>query len=278
MPLISGLLAPSLPLSGLELTPGLQGGGVDANVGIPVFAYAGIPKGSVLRLRNPVLADLSATTDADPGAGKVRWNNADPDLATELYVDDVDTLAADLSSVWGALDLMGFVYLQASATSARRDTWQKFQVNAVSDETGYGKLGVTLVDSNGTFVADEAVEISFQQPDPVPGVNRNVVTAVSSVAGVVTIDCALGDYFVLTLTENVTGWVFSNVLPGCSIMLRIMQDAATARTVAWPASFRWVDGTDGVVSVALGARDRLAITTDDTGTTWDATLAKGFAA
>lgn len=111
--------------------------------------------------------------------------------------------------------------------------------------------------------------------DP-PASEGETVTALATASGVVTINLALGDYFTLALTENVTSIVFSN-LPGsgkgASVMIRITQ-GATARTVAWPASFRW-EGAAPSVSTASGAVDVLALTTFDNGTKWDATFSKG---
>lgn len=109
---------------------------------------------------------------------------------------------------------------------------------------------------------------------------RSVVSVLTSSSGVVNIDYSLGDYFTHTLDENVTSITFSN-LPGsghgASLMIWITQDS-TPRTVAWPASFRWEGGTDGVVSTGSGVIDLLAISTKDNGTTWDATLSKNRAA
>lgn len=111
------------------------------------------------------------------------------------------------------------------------------------------------------------------------GTDMSTVTALSSSSGVVNLDCSLGDYYTLALTENVTSITFSN-LPGsghgASKMVRITQDS-TARTVAWPASFKWAGGSAGAVSTASGAVDVLAISSFDNGTTWRATLAKAFA-
>ena len=106
---------------------------------------------------------------------------------------------------------------------------------------------------------------------------RGAVTALAIVGGVVNVDWGAGEYFTLALTANVTGITFSN-LPagGCSLMIRITQ-GATARTVAWPASFKWAGGSAGAVSVGSGAVDVLALTTFDGGATWSATLAKDFA-
>ena len=277
MPKISGMQKPVLPLSGLEMLPALQGGGTDANVGVPMLAYGGLPNGNVLALRAPMAADLSATADADPGAGNVRWNNADPDLATVLYVNDADTDAGSLAIVWPALAVGGFVYVQASDGSDRRDAWQKWQVTSITDATGYAKIGVSLQDSNGTFVDDEPVEFTAQQPSSSPGIDRNIATTVTSSSGVLTIDASLGDYFKTTLFENITSVVLTNVPPACTLSLRITQDAATPRTVVFPAAFLKRGGGDFTVPSALGSRSRVIFTTDDAGGSWDADIGERYA-
>lgn len=273
---ISEMNPPALPLSGLELVPALQGGDSDGNVGVPLLAYGQLPRGNVLKLRVPMSADLASTTDSDPGAGKVRWNHATPASATVLYIDDVDDDAADLSASLAGLNVGGFVYVQANSTSARRDVWQKWQVTSVAAASGYTKIGVTYQDGAGTVVAGETLELTVQQPTPSPGADRNLVNSLAVSGGTAALDCSLGDYFRLAPTANVTGWTISNVLPACSLMVEFTQDA-TPRTVAWPASFKWAGGSAGTVSAVAAARDLLAITTFDGGTTWRATLAKAFA-
>lgn len=112
---------------------------------------------------------------------------------------------------------------------------------------------------------------------PINGLN-NVVSALAT-SGTVDIDCALGDYFTLAASGNVTSITFSN-LPGsgkgATKWIQFTQDS-TPRTVTWPASFKWAGGVAGAVSTGSGAVDELAITTVDNGTTWKATLAKAFA-
>ena len=135
---------------------------------------------------------------------------------------------------------------------------------------------MTLVDSAGSFDDADDIELSLQQPNPSPGVDRNVVTALSISSGNVAVDCSLGDYFTLALNANVTGWTFTNVPPGASIMIEITQDS-TPRTVAWPTGTTWAGGSAGAVSTASGAKDVLALTTFNTGSAWRATLAKAFA-
>ena len=111
-------------------------------------------------------------------------------------------------------------------------------------------------------------------------VQKNAITALTSAAGVVAVDMSLGDYFTLVLTENVTSWTFTN-LAGAALgntkMLQITQHASAAKTVAWPATFKWAGASAGVMTATVGGVDVLAITSFDNGTTWRATLANGFA-
>lgn len=103
---------------------------------------------------------------------------------------------------------------------------------------------------------------------------RNTVTAVTSSSGTATFDWSLGDYFTITLSENVSTVTISNAAGsgfGMSISIQITQDS-TARTVAWPASFIWEGGTAGTVSTGSGEVDLLVLTSMDNGTTWHATL------
>lgn len=109
---------------------------------------------------------------------------------------------------------------------------------------------------------------------------RDAVTALTISAGVVNIDCALGDFFTLTLTANVTSITFTN-LPaagrGASLALRVRQDGTGSRTVALPASFRATTGSDTAVQSAANAWTLLTITTFDQGTRWEYTM-RGVAA
>ena len=276
MPRLSEMPRPG-PLTGLELLPAIQGGGPDANVGLPLLVNNPAFGGAVLTLRAPMTADLAATADADPGAGAIRWNDPDPEAATVLYVDHVDADAGDLAALLATLEVGGFLYLQGAADSAARDNLQRWQVTSVEAAAGYTKVGVALQASAGTFTDNDVLELTLQQPAPAPGLDRSTVSALAVVAGELAIDCSLGDYFMLTPDADVDTWLLQNVPQGCSIMVRFIQDA-TPRAITWPASFRWAGGTEGAVSTVAGAVDLLALTTHDGGATWLATLAKGFAA
>lgn len=131
-------------------------------------------------------------------------------------------------------------------------------------------------DAQGGYVYDEG----WQEFSGNGGGARNSVTALTIASGVVNVDCAVGDYFTLALTANVTSLNFSNVPEagqGLSLMLEITQDASP-RTFAWPSAFRW-EGAAPAVSTGAGAVDLLAITTFNKAGAlkWDATLSKGRA-
>lgn len=271
---ISSIPKPATAMTGLERVPALQGA---VNASLPLFALGGLPRGPVLALARPFLADTAATADADPGAGNLRWNHATQASATIIYVADADSDADDIAGVLATLTSGGYLYLQQPGT-AGAGVWQKWQVFEVTDAIGYTKLGVVFQASEGTFADNAEILVSVQQPNPAAGVDRNNVNALAGSGGL-SVDCDLGDYFTLGLSGNVTGWTFLN-LPAAgkalSLVVRITQDS-TARTVAWPASFKWSNGAAPSVSSAPGAVDMLAITSFDQGTTWNATLAKAFA-
>lgn len=143
----------------------------------------------------------------------------------------------------------------------------------VATATIKGRITASTGDPEDLTAAQAGALIGGQNiPEP--------VTALTSSSGACNIDCALGDYFTFTLTENVTSITFSN-LPASgkaqTIMVRILQHASAVKTVAFPSSFKWAGGVTGVVSATVSAYDVLAITTFDQGTRWEATLAKAFA-
>lgn len=95
--------------------------------------------------------------------------------------------------------------------------------------------------------------------------------APASSAGVLTLDLETGNVFEVTLTEDVATLTLSN--PPASgkagaLTLVLHQDAAVARTFAWPAAVKWAGGTAPTVTATLGAIDVFTLLTLDGGTTW----------
>ena len=108
----------------------------------------------------------TTTTDADPGAGKFRLNNATISSATEMYIDDLEYNGTDVSAwvqswddVSGNDTNRGRIRISKANTL---DTWMVFKVTgAVTDASGYTKVSLVYIDTAGTFADDDKVFISF---------------------------------------------------------------------------------------------------------------------
>ena len=108
----------------------------------------------------------NATADADNGAGKIAWNHATIASATILYVDDADDGSANIQpyvDTWDAVTnttAKGIVTITKEGTPS---TFATFKVTgAVVDATGYSKIPVTHLASNGTFSDADGVGVHFQ--------------------------------------------------------------------------------------------------------------------
>ena len=108
----------------------------------------------------------TTTTDADPGAGKFRLNNATISSATEMYIDDLEFNGTDVSAwvqswddVSGNDTNRGRIRISKANTL---DTWMVFKVTgAITDASGYTKVSLVYIDTAGTFTDDDKVFISF---------------------------------------------------------------------------------------------------------------------
>tara|TARA_Y100000034_G_C6773961_1_gene345429 strand:- start:181 stop:639 length:459 start_codon:yes stop_codon:yes gene_type:complete len=122
-------------------------------------------------------------------------------------------------------------------------------------------------DSSGTAILQ--VDGNGNRVDYKKGISENANTLTQSSA-TITIDLSTGTFFEFTLTENVTGWTFSNVPTtgtACSWIVKITQHASSAKTVVYPAGVKWAGGKDHVMSTATGSIDIISMFTIDGGTT-----------
>lgn len=106
------------------------------------------------------LADTGSTADSDPGPGLMKWNNATQASATFLYLDDDTDDGVSLTAWWAALDAGGFCYLQHATD---QDTWQIWEITAITDATGYVKLAVTLLANGGSFADGDPMLVTLEQ-------------------------------------------------------------------------------------------------------------------
>jgi len=106
----------------------------------------------------------TSTTDADPGAGDLRFNHATYASATEIYIDDADSngasTATDVQSWGGSTStIKGSLHIVDINDSS---TYARFKITAaVTDASGYNKITVAHLASNNTFSATDELSITF---------------------------------------------------------------------------------------------------------------------
>tara|TARA_R100000152_G_C6775665_1_gene204228 strand:+ start:724 stop:1188 length:465 start_codon:yes stop_codon:yes gene_type:complete len=129
------------------------------------------------------------------------------------------------------------------------------------------------------------LEVSDNLTSYSKGISENANTLTQS-SGTITIDLATGTFFEFTLTENVTGWTFSNVPASgtaCAWVIKIKQHASSDKTVAYPDSgtntVKWSGGADHVMSTGANKEDIISMFTIDGGTNiYATTVGKDFSA
>lgn len=108
--------------------------------------------------------DTSTTTTSDPGAGKIRFNNATLSSVTEIAIDDSTSAGADVSAfilTWddAASSIKGTVFVQKRTSPS---TIAIFNITGTStDESGWTRLVVTYVTHNGSLAANDPISVAF---------------------------------------------------------------------------------------------------------------------
>lgn len=97
-------------------------------------------------------------------------------------------------------------------------------------------------------------------------------TSVSVSSNAFTIDTSQGTHFDVSLTANVTGITFSNLLASSlwsqNITMFLKQDATGGRTVSgWPAAVKWPGGTPPTITATANKTDIVSCITHDGGPT-----------
>lgn len=100
---------------------------------------------------------------------------------------------------------------------------------------------------------------------------RRAVVALTNSGGTVAIDCAAARNFTLLLEANVTTINLTNLDGAGSVTeieIEFKQNGTGGFTVALPASFKALGGSDTAVASAANAVTVLSAKTFDNGTTW----------
>jgi len=107
----------------------------------------------------------TTVTDADPGAGFIRFNNTTISSATIAYIDDAEANGTDVVAWVQSFDDVvnasnrGRIRVSKANTL---DTWHVFRVNAaITDASGYTKIPLTYIDGAGSLANNDKVFVSF---------------------------------------------------------------------------------------------------------------------
>lgn len=117
--------------------------------------------------------------------------------------------------------------------------------------------GNTVIDDNKIFLPNNTAEVS---------------SAASISTNTLTLDLNTATVFTVDLTSNITTITLQNVQTSgrASSFSIILTADGTARTVAWPASFRWPSGVAPSITATVNKRDVFVFFTTDGGSTWQA--------
>lgn len=92
-----------------------------------------------------------------------------------------------------------------------------------------------------------------------------------SATSTTTLNCALGNNFVLTMSTNITSLLFTNV-PGStrlySLNLIVQQTVAGSKTLSWPVAIKWAGGVSPTLTAGANKTDVFALVTYDGGSSW----------
>lgn len=119
--------------------------------------------------------------------------------------------------------------------------------------------GTTVVDDNKVFLPNNA---------------SSVRTAPAISAGTLAIDLNSATVFDVSLNANITTFTITNIqLTGrTSSFVLIFTADGTARSVTWPASFKWPNGVAPTITAASTKKDIYTFFTLDGGITWQALI------
>jgi hypothetical protein len=102
--------------------------------------------------------DLASQADSDPGAGKLRFNNATPTSATKIFLDDETSDGVDLSTTLLDLGSSGYIRIQSVDDVGE---WLYAKWTAITDDSGYFDIAITVLASKGTLDDTDAVLVTF---------------------------------------------------------------------------------------------------------------------
>jgi len=128
----------------------------------------------------------TTTTDSDPGAGVVRYNNTTIGSVTQIFIDNTDSLSNTQTGWYDTWDdstnttSEGYLYITSASSSGT--TVNTFFVTSVTAATGYYKIAVTFV-SGPLPTNNDTLSVSFTRTGD-RGVQGTTGTATQGIQGI----------------------------------------------------------------------------------------------
>ena len=101
----------------------------------------------------------TGTSAADPGAGRVRGNNASLGSITQLYINNSDRWAQSLASLWGALASGNPIHL--SRVGAQGNRIIAVLNGAPTAGSGFYTIPVSVTVATGSFANNESLAVEY---------------------------------------------------------------------------------------------------------------------
>ena len=105
----------------------------------------------------------TATSDADPGTGKLAFNNSTLASATTLFIDDADENGTDIQSFLRTIDDSTSTIKGHFKISVENDPdeFRLYTISAATEATGYHKVTCAYVSGGASFSANQALVATF---------------------------------------------------------------------------------------------------------------------
>ncbi len=136
--------------------------------------------------------------------------------------------------------------------------------------TGVGTALAAAVTGSSSIVLSTSPSITT----PTNTGNIETSSALTNSSGTVTINCALGNCFTLTLAANITTMTMANVPASGNFYAFALQFTAngTGYTVAYMTGNKWGSGTAPTLTTTSGKKDTFIFYTVDGGSSWGASI------
>lgn len=218
----------------------------------------------------------ASTTDADPGNGQARFNNANLALATVMRLDLVDAQGLDMTAILDSLDdSTSTVKAQVRVVKASDVTkWASFNVLSMAVASGYRNFTVQYIGGSGStpFTAPDTIVAFFSRTGDKGDTTSNTAFTPLSMPAL-DMDVGQRNYFKKTIATN-SAFTFSGIpAGGSSWTLELKLDGGS---VSFPANVRPVEGA--VRGMSIGKVHRILFVTSDGGTNVGMVIAPNFAA